>query len=73
MIGTQPTRKAESPHYEGWLYIISSGCLHYFRYGVSLCGKWSTRRVNGFSQGNDASPWHCPICKKNRLKEIGKD
>ena len=54
---------------EGWGYAVD-GKWHYFRDGMSLCGKIGF--YNGETeQGNDDSPDNCKSCR-NKLKKEKK-
>lgn len=57
---------------EGWSWLFNSRKWHYFRNGVSLCGKFMILGLGEFEQGDDTSPDNCKMCSRKRLKEIQK-
>ena len=57
---------------EGWGFLFNSRKWHYFRGGMSLCGKWGLLSSDALEQGNDNSPENCAACKRKRLREVEK-
>jgi hypothetical protein len=47
---------------EGWGWPIRTKKAHYFKNGVSLCGKWGFG--GAVEQSNDNSPDNCKACRK---------
>lgn len=63
---------SKKPLCEGWNYIMESTRTHYFRDGVSLCGKFSiSQRTVGFYL-NDSHPYNCVRCRKRREAELSR-
>jgi precorrin-2 methylase len=58
---------------EGWTWLINSKKWHYFRNGISLCGKFMNLGNPNLEQGNNESSDNCAACKKMILKEIKMD
>jgi hypothetical protein len=56
---------------EGWTYLINSPKWHYFRHGLSLCGRWA-HFGSDYEQGNDTSPDNCIACRKKLAREVEK-
>ncbi len=52
---------------EGWGQIMNARKAHYFRDGVSLCGKWMA--YPGRLDDNDGHPDNCAACRRLRAKE----
>jgi len=58
---------------EGWYRPSNSRKWHYFKEGMSLCGKWALLRWKsvGYEYGNDNSPDNCASCRRRLLKLRG--
>ena len=51
---------------EGWTWLFNSRKWHYFKDGMSICGKFMLLGKGELEQGNDDSPDNCVQCKKKR-------
>jgi len=57
---------------EGWTWLYNSKKWHYFKDGMSLCGKFMLLKSDKLEQGNDDSLDNCAICKKTLKKQNEK-
>jgi hypothetical protein len=55
---------------EGWGCPPASRKFHYFREGMSLCGKWGFAFHLPLEQGQDDHSENCADCKRRRAKEV---
>jgi hypothetical protein len=58
------------PDSEGWTYLHNSPKWHYFRKGLSMCGRFMLLQnpSEGFETGNNASKSNCRGC----IRELEK-